>query len=105
MLQSGRNQSISQETIPRKSLYLKPLTHRWFHELIQDFSTRQKFSEHGGLEVQWFFLVNLDHRAQLPDPDPGDQVPGRGSSITVGLNDSTAAAGFICTIESPPQSR
>ena len=28
---------------------------------------------------------------------PGDQVPGIGSGIAVGLNDSTAAAGFICT--------
>ena len=35
---------------------------------------------------------------------PGDQVPGIGSGIAVGLNDSTAAAGFICTTQSPLQS-
>ena len=36
---------------------------------------------------------------------PGDQVHEIGSGIAVGLNDSTAAAGFICTIQSPVQSR
>jgi hypothetical protein len=35
---------------------------------------------------------------------PGDQVHEIGSGIAVGLNDSTAAAGFICTIQSPLQS-
>ena len=54
-------------------------------KLIQDRSTRQRISEHGGLELKYssFFFVRLDHRAHLPATKFLESGPGLRSNRTI----------------------